>query len=163
MRDLNVERRSCESGTMAEYQFRVMCIAKGWHGFSPWVDSGVDCIVQTERGGRKNVQITTGSRNHNVKTRGFQVAKQAANLRKDVDIVAIFLEAFDELGKSDPHWFFLPAAVYNNPKFWKHYDVTNTAFYMNIDSLKPPMDAAHEAWWIFNRKDLGRIVKNFVE
>tara|TARA_R110002020_G_scaffold9833_1_gene38309 strand:+ start:237 stop:686 length:450 start_codon:yes stop_codon:yes gene_type:complete len=149
---------------MAEYYFKAKCLAKGWHGYDSWVDTGVDCIVQTERGGTKRVQITTGSKAKQMPSgRAFYVAKPVEKIRKDVDIVAIFLEAFDGQGNPEPHWFFLPVAVYSDPRFWKHYDVTNTAFYINIDNLKPPMDAAHEAWMLFQRKDLNRIVKNFLE
>ena len=162
MRDINFKRCASESGTMAEKYFAAKILAKGWHGYTPDVDTGVDYLVETEKGGMKKVQITIGAK-HSNNNRGYVVSKSLDKIRKDVDVVAIFIDAIDKQGNPDHHWFLVPIAAYKTRDFWYSYNTETSTFYINIDELKPPLDIAKGAWWIFDRKDLKRTVKVFCE
>ncbi len=161
MRKVRFGRMSCESGALAEKMFSARILSKGWHGYTPVVDTGVDYVVETQRGGMKKVQITIGSPQPKVQTRLFQINKDINKVREDVDIIAIFIEAFDVDGKPDHHWFFVPTAVYDHSSMLDHHN-TESVWNVNIDKLRPPLDVGHEAWWIFERKCLQRTLKVFL-
>ena len=147
MRNVRFTRHASESGTMAERRFSAIVLEQGWHGYTPEVVTGVDYIVETEKGGLKKVQITIGSPDPNATTkrRGYVVAKPTDRIRKDVDVLAIFI---------DRHWFLIPIAAYKTDGFLQSYNTNTPTFYVNIDRLKPPMSNAHNAWWVFEQRNL---------
>lgn len=141
-----------ESGSMAESYFGAKIESKAWHLYHPSVDTGVDCIVETPRGGMKKVQITIGSP-HKDTEGAFVINKRIDKIREDVDVVAVFIEHFDDSGTPQHIWFLLPKDVYTDKRMVRRFYNTNATWYVNITKeLKPPLDAANGAWWVLNRK-----------
>ena len=157
----NAHCRGRYNGQQAEESFSAVCLRRGWHVYSPKVDEGVDFIVETRSGGMKKVQVTRGFEVKNAKN-GYQVAKRWDQVRKDVDLIAILCEEETETGIVQ-HWFIVPAACFASSRFDKYHNTENT-WYINIKGLKPPMDAALNAWWLFDRKNVSgkRILKTFL-
>jgi hypothetical protein len=156
----NAHCRGRYNGQSAEESFSAICLRKGWHLYAPKVDEGVDFIVETENGGMKKVQITRCSQ-HQYGEGAQVVGKKINKLRKDVDVLAILYERNVDWG-IEQSWFIMPTSCYVSVKFNLYYN--NLAnFYINLQKLKPPLDIALNAWWLFDKKNISgkRIRKAF--
>tara|TARA_R110000824_G_scaffold265556_1_gene454433 strand:+ start:156 stop:671 length:516 start_codon:yes stop_codon:yes gene_type:complete len=161
-RNENPNCRARYNGQQAEESFSAVCLRRGWHVYSPKVDEGVDFIVETQSGGMKKVQVTRGSQHNQASAGKYNINKSWSKVRKDIDIIAILCEEETETGVVQ-HWFIVPAECFISAGFDKYYNTDGT-WYLNINEPKPPMDAALNAWWLFNRKNVNgkRILKTFL-
>ena len=163
------------SGEAAEKAFDAECVKRGLHSFRAANDVGIDRVVYTtDASGKrtyKNVQITIASPivQYNNKVTNMQVAKPISRLREDVDIVAICVPIEDEerninTGKMGTHnmWLFLPADVYCDQRMYNNYCSTdNATWHISYKKhLKPPLDKALDAWYLFARKTFSKKLIN---
>tara|TARA_R110002020_G_scaffold30993_1_gene97210 strand:- start:180 stop:659 length:480 start_codon:yes stop_codon:yes gene_type:complete len=148
MRTKNWDRTSMQSGALAESMLEVEMNRRAWEAYRPSVDTGVDMIVATPDCGKdvKRVQIAIGSQQHPDKP-GYIISKTDCHIRDDVDIIALYIEEGN-------NWFIFPTQVYISAMMQGYYSTKGTTFYININKLKPPMDAALNAFWVFNEKNL---------
>ena len=160
------------SGKRAEILFDEECINRGIHSFEATNDVGIDRIVYhiDNKGNRvyKNVQVTIGS--INASGNCFQVNKPISRLREDIDLVAICLPVTDEerninSGRMGKHnmWLLIPAEVYCDDRMFAYYMTDKNGWYIEYkEHLKPPLDKALEAWWLFSRNKISnKLVESF--
>ena len=160
----NAHCRGRYNGQQAEESFSAVCLRRGWHVYSPKVDEGVDFIVETQSGGIKKVQVTrAGKRPRGESGSRYMVSKSWDQIRKDIDLIAVLCEEETETGVVQ-HWFIVPAVCFASTRFDKYHNTSCGNWYINIKELKPPMDAALNAWWLFDRKNVSgkRILKTFL-
>jgi len=158
-RSENARCRGNYNGQSAEESFSAVCLRKGWHIYTPKVDEGVDFILETENGGIKKVQVTRCS--HLERGPGQMCAKSRGKLRKDVDVLVVLYESNADWG-IEQSWFIIPTACFISNKFNLYYNNIGT-FYINLQKLRPPLDIALNAWWLFDKKNISgkRILKAF--
>lgn len=160
------------SGKRTEIWFDEECVNRGIHSFEATNDVGIDRIVYVvdNKGNRfyKNVQITVGTLNASGNC--MQIAKSISRLREDIDMVAICLPIRDEernvntgkMGKQNI-WLLIPAEVYCDDRMFQYYMTDKAGWYIEYKKhLKPPLDKALEAWWLFSRNKFSdKLVESF--
>ena len=151
MRTKNWDRTSMQSGALAESMLEAEMNRRAWEAYRPSVDTGIDMIVATPDCGKdvKRVQIAIGSHHsqQHSDSPGYIISKTDCHIRDDVDIIALYIEEGN-------HWFILPTQIYISAMMQGYYSTKGTTFYINVNKLKPPMDAALNAFWVFNEKNL---------
>ena len=174
---LGESSKSLGTGGKAELLFFEEAEKHGFEVMSPAYgsDTGIDFQVtsKTSSDPKKrrtyNVQVTSCTENNKSYYGGdgtspsWVVSKPIANIRKDVDIIAILIHNYNsgqeenintgDAGKQDV-WFIIPREVYGDERMWENYGrkTFKSSWTINIkEALLPPLDMAREAWALFRR------------
>jgi hypothetical protein len=155
------------NGKRAEEKFIQACLDHEISANNSDHDNGIDFVTWandpvTGKCVYKKIQVTKGSWQNQSKN-GYCVTKKLSQLREDIQIVAILIEHDSgdtkniNTGKAGNQdiWLFVPIDVYCHPRMYQHYVNTTRTWYLNVEKkLSPPLDAAHDAWYLFSRECL---------